>query len=458
MCASRRKGRRRTCRPGASFPRYEASPNLVSGVPASEPPRPSSTSRARLRCTSPLTSYSHFDGTTWREQPCCDRHFPAEPEPHGTWLRLSLPPSPCFGGAVVHQVKIGTLESSSMPVPAHPFRFRVGSVNRLDFFGWAQFGIIRMTDRTVPAGTIIDSEARTVDPARIASMPFPARPYVESDHELAFQGEYMIDPAVAALARAWVNGLPEGWRQVEAVIAALRRGYSHDRSATAAPDCQDVVAEFLLRSGRGPDYLFASSAVVLLRSLGYPTRLVSGLYAAPSRYDPRTRHTPVTSDDVHFWAEVRLPGGRWVAVEPTPGYEVMPPVRTWAEQIARALLTVSNWAVGHAAGLLAAMAGLGVLVIRRRDVLDRLATLAFILVPVKSPRGCVMRALETHRTAQPVGGPPASAGSDARSLVSPARMAVCRRNPHRTRGARPPRRLVDPRTRRSEQCRICDRR
>ena len=166
---------------------------------------------------------------------------------------------------------------------------------------------------------------------------------------------------MAALARAWVAGLPEGWRQVEAVIAALRAGYAHDRSATASPDCTDVVAEFLLHSRRGPDYLFASAAAVLLRSLGYPTRVVSGLYAAPGRYDLRTRHTPVTGDDVHFWAEVRLPDGRWVAVEPTPGYELMPPVRAWSERIARALGGGGEWARGHAAGLLAAAAVLGLL-------------------------------------------------------------------------------------------------
>ena len=98
---------------------------------------------------------------------------------------------------------------------------------------------------------------------------------------------------------------------------------------------------------------------MLLRSLGYPTRVVSGLYAAPGRYDPRTRHTPVTGEDVHFWAEVRLPDGLWVAVEPTPGYELMPPVRAWSERIAQALAAAGRWVRGHAAGLLAAACRLG---------------------------------------------------------------------------------------------------
>src|SRR5205085_1957064 len=76
---------------------------------------------------------------------------------------------------------------------------------------------------------------------------------------------------------------------------------------------------------RGPDYQFAGAAAVLLRVLGYPTRLVSGFYAAPGRYDPQTGHTPVVQDDLHFWAEVRLPPGDWLVVEPAPGYEVLGP-------------------------------------------------------------------------------------------------------------------------------------
>jgi transglutaminase-like putative cysteine protease len=339
-------------------------------------------------------TYSHFDGTTWREEPCCTQSLPAELEASGAWLRLFWPPAPYLAGAVAHQVKIGTLESSPIPMPPHPVRFRVGSVNRLDFFGWAQRGIIRMTDRTVPAGTVIDTESLTVDPEGLRALPFAARTGNEDDHHLSFRGEYTIDPAAAALARGWVAGLPEGWRQVEAVIEALRREYTHDRSTTASPESTDVVAEFLLRTRRGPDYLFASAAVALLRSLGYPARVVSGLYAAPGRYDPRTRHTAVTRDDVHFWAEVRLPTGRWIAVEPTPGYELMPPVRPRSESIARALATAGRWARAHAAGLLAAAVLLGALVIRRRDVVDRLATIALGLAPGHDPRRRVLRSLK----------------------------------------------------------------
>ncbi len=340
-----------------------------------------------------LASYSHFNGAVWREDPCYNQHLLAEAEPSSKWLRVWLPPVSFLVGSVVHQVRIGTLESSPMPIPSHAFRFRVGSVNRLDFFGWAQFGILRMIDRTVPAGTVIDSEAWTVAPESLRSLPFNPVKGNDTDHQLTFLGEYAIDPAVAALARSWTAGIPEGWCQVEAVIAALRSRYAHDRSATVPAGCNDVVAEFLLRRDRGPDYLFASSAVVLLRALGYPSRAVSGLYAAPERYDPPTRQTPVTRDDVHFWAEVRLPDGRWVAVEPTPGYELMPPVRPWTEAIARAFAAAWSWTRRHAVGVLAIAVAIAVLAARRRELIDRLATVTLGLIPPRDPRRFVMRTL-----------------------------------------------------------------
>ena len=42
----------------------------------------------------PLAAYCHFDGTAWHEEPCCDRHFPAEPGPR------HVVETPVVGGAV----------------------------------------------------------------------------------------------------------------------------------------------------------------------------------------------------------------------------------------------------------------------------------------------------------------------------------------------------------------------
>ncbi len=373
----------------------------------------------------PLTTYNHFNGKTWHEEPCCQRDLPAHTEPSGTWLRITCLNADGLAGAVTHQVKIGTLESSPMPLPSHLTRFRIGSVNRTDFFAWAQFGIVRMTDRPVPAGAVIDTEARTVDPERLRTLAFAPGRERDKDHYLGFQGEYAIDPRVASLARFWGASRPEGWAQVEAVVSALRRNYLCDRTATASEECVDVVEEFLLKTHRGPDYLFATAAAVMLRSLGYPVRLVSGLYASPKSYDPLTRHTLVTSSDVHVWAEVRLPDGLWIAIEPTPGYELLPPARTWSERLARALAAVGLWGREHVV-VLSMVAAMGVgLFVCRRFLADRAATLLFGLDSGGDPRRLVLRALSlVERRARWAGCPRPSELTPARWYRPLARQAA----------------------------------
>ncbi len=340
-----------------------------------------------------LAAYDRFDGREWEEEPTCAMDCPLVLEfDRGPWFRLDSPVPPLYAGSVAHQIKIGTLDSSPLPVPPHLSRFRIGQVNRRDFFDWSHEGMVRMVGRTVPSGTVIESETRTPDPGRLRDLSLPPGSYAAPRFQRIADGRG-IAPEVASLARAWSDEVPRGWGQVEAIVAALRRHAAHDQRIASPPECDDVVADFLLRSRRGPDYLFATSAAMLLRSLDYPTRLVSGFYVAPDRYDPRTRHTPVTREDVHVWAEVRLPNGTWVAVEPTPGYELMGPSLPWSERVRAAIASAWRWARSHAAWLGLAAAGLAALARFRRDVADALATLAWRARPSADPRHFAIEAL-----------------------------------------------------------------
>jgi transglutaminase-like putative cysteine protease len=339
-----------------------------------------------------LMAYDVFDGRTWREEPATKVTCPLELEPGAAWIRMAWPPRAILAGSVSHQVKIGTLDSSNLPLPPHVTRFRVGSVNRTDFFGWAQLGILRMLGRTVPAGTVIESEAQTVAPRRLSAVDFTPGYAPARLQELG--GGAAADPRLVALGRSWVRGAPAGWAQVEAIVAAVRRHAALDRTAVLPADCTDAVAYFLFDARRGPDVQFATATVVLLRLLGYPARVVSGLYAGPERYDPRTRHTPLTQEDVHFWAEVIGPGGIPIAIEPTPGYELMPPRLPWTEQLVAVLVSVRDWACDHPGLIGVALLGLTAACRFRREALDVLATTTWALRPRRDERDCVLATLK----------------------------------------------------------------
>lgn len=318
-----------------------------------------------------MAVYDHFDGKTWHEQPATDLLSPLESDSLRGWLRLLRPMLPLYRGTWKHQIKVGLLNSDALTVPPHLVRFRMGSVDRPDFFGLAQDGILRMIGRTVPAGTVIETESQTVDPKLLARLPLLPAP---DQHSV----EFKVDPEVAKLGRTWVAGLPRGWVQVEAVVDALRAGYRLD-GGTTPTDAQraDPVGAFLLQSHRGPDYQFASAAVVLLRSLGYRARLVSGFYASPRRYDVRTRHTSVLREDVHFWAEVLVHSGTWATIEPTPGYELLLPSPTLVERLACILGLAGHWISEHRHALGLSLVFVIIVLWRRREWLDGLATLTW---------------------------------------------------------------------------------
>ena len=153
---------------------------------------------------------------------------------------------------------------------------------------------------------------------------------------------------VRQLAERWTFGKQKGWEQIDAIRKHLREEYTLDENARATGNTGHTVSEFLFEIKRGPDYLFATSAVWLLRSLGYPARFVSGFYAKPDRYEVRTGLTPILSEDVHCWAEVLVQKNYWVTLEPSPGYAILLPPLSFTERIAQFLhIVYKDYRVTH---------------------------------------------------------------------------------------------------------------
>lgn len=279
-----------------------------------------------------LTSYEEYRDGVWLEAPAGQMNAPLRPErPGSPWLRVEWPELPILAGGVTHTLKIGRLETSTVPSAGLLERFRVGSFREPRFFGWRQDQVMAVERRTIPAGTVVETCSRTFRPAGLRGLMFEERPKLVPARRL----ESVQDGPVAELARRWAqeSGKPRGWSQVEALIDRLRTHAAHDRCAVAPEGCPDALEHFLLVSRKGPDYMFATAAALMLRSLGYPTRVAGGLYADPSAYDVVTRQVRVGKEDVHLWVEVLTPSGVWVPLEPTPGYRLMSPALSPIDQI-----------------------------------------------------------------------------------------------------------------------------
>ncbi len=138
----------------------------------------------------------------------------------------------------------------------------------------------------------------------------------------------------------------------------------YDFFPPAHPPGAEVVDNFLFVDKRGFCEMYATSLVVMARSLGIPARLATG-YGSGS-YSPVTGYYEVRFSDAHSWAEIYFPDYGWVPFDPTPGWEPQPyptPVQTWLfadngelfKQLSGLNLPAGEIAAGSLAGLAVAL-------------------------------------------------------------------------------------------------------
>lgn len=360
-----------------------------------------------------LIAYDTYDGATaqWQDAPRpsvlgLDAH-----EQQWMHVRKLDMPHDWYDASESHQLKVADLKRNIVPTPPLLERFRINRVDRADYYNLLYDGVFEFAGRrTVPPGVIVHCDSRTIAVERLPETAFmPANTITErlpavtplTDDQRAW---------LTPLAHAWTAELPRGGAQVAALINHLQSHFTLDRTASAPVDHPDPIRWFLTESQRGPDYLFASAAVLLLRALDYPTRLCLGYYAAPEAYDSETEHTPVRADDLHFWPEVRLRDSQWIVLEPTPGYASLTPRLPWLTRVQRALQAGGQWATQHALALsIAVLLVLAVWWFRQR-LIDAVATRWWYCTPGRHWRVQVQRVVQLierracrHKRSRPVG-------------------------------------------------------
>ncbi len=105
--------------------------------------------------------------------------------------------------------------------------------------------------------------------------------------------------------------------RVIAVQSWLRAHTRYDLDVPLDPPGVDAVDHFLFVTRTGFCEQIATSMAVMLRTLGIPTRLVTGY--GPGERNPLTGYFEVRQSDAHAWVEVFYPGVGWVPYDPTFG-------------------------------------------------------------------------------------------------------------------------------------------
>lgn len=280
-----------------------------------------------------LQTFDLFDGEVWYPEELPAWGAPLEMRTSGGKPWLQLPDRgesrEYLGPAETHALKIVRMDSNVIPGPLYLHGVHIDLVDRADMFTRGPDGLVAMDREKLPSLVPIHLASRSIDwdTLRDVSKLFL---HVLSENSVSVIPQNIDSDSLRLLVDQWTRGADDGWEQIAAITEHLRSDYTLDPDWRPDLNGRTGVEQFLFESRRGPDYQFATAAALLLRSQGYATRVVSGFYVDSKKYDAESRHTPVLSNDVHFWVEVRVSGGDWITVEATPGYEVLsPPPGLW---------------------------------------------------------------------------------------------------------------------------------
>lgn len=129
-----------------------------------------------------------------------------------------------------------------------------------------------------------------------------------------------VPDRVYDLAQEIAGGLDNPYDQARAIEAFLRQ-YPYSLEISSPPESTDPVDYFLFDIQTGYCDYYASSMVMMARTLGIPARLGVGFLAqVPDENGVQT----IRHENGHSWAEVYFADIGWVEFEPTAGFATSP--------------------------------------------------------------------------------------------------------------------------------------
>ena len=156
-----------------------------------------------------------------------------------------------------------------------------------------------------------DSDIATAAPAELRS--------AGRDHPLPITEQYLrlpaLDPRVPQLAAQITKSAGDDFDKAAAIENHLRTRFGYTLQLPQSP-VKDPIANFLFERKQGHCEYFASAMAVMLRTLGIPSRVVTGFRS--DEFNDLTGNYVVRAKDAHAWVEAYFPGYGWQTFDPTP--------------------------------------------------------------------------------------------------------------------------------------------
>jgi hypothetical protein len=127
-----------------------------------------------------------------------------------------------------------------------------------------------------------------------------------------------LPPRIKSLAKSITDSKDNRYDKVKAIEKYLSNNYKYTLTPNDTPQGRDFVDYFLFDEKKGYCTYYATSMVVMLRSLGIPARYVEGYIVTSGSKKGNEYH--VTNEKAHAWVEAYFEGFGWIKFEPTAAY------------------------------------------------------------------------------------------------------------------------------------------
>jgi len=124
-----------------------------------------------------------------------------------------------------------------------------------------------------------------------------------------------LDARIPEFARQITKNSQTPFDKALAIESYLRNRFTYTLNLTGKPG-DDPLAHFLFETRAGHCEYFASAMIIMLRTLGIPSREVNGFL--PGEFNELGGDYIVRASDAHSWVEVYFPGADWQTFDPTP--------------------------------------------------------------------------------------------------------------------------------------------
>ncbi len=139
------------------------------------------------------------------------------------------------------------------------------------------------------------------------------------DYPLPIATQYLrlptLDPRVPQLAAQITRSARNDFDRAAAIENHLRTRFGYTLQLPQSR-VKDPIANFLFERKQGHCEYFASAMAVMLRTLGIPSRVVTGFRS--DEFNDLTGNYVVRAKDAHAWVEAYFPGYGWQTFDPTP--------------------------------------------------------------------------------------------------------------------------------------------